>query len=48
MTQERWIPPEIPLDKPNPARIYDYLLGGYHNFEQDRAVAEEESGVALG
>ncbi|MEJ2211651.1 MAG: SAM-dependent methyltransferase [Anaerolineae bacterium] len=41
MTQERWIPPEIPLDKPNPARIYDYLLGGYHNFEQDRAVAEQ-------
>jgi hypothetical protein len=41
MTQERWIPPEIPLDKPNAARIYDYLLGGYHNFEQDRTVAEQ-------
>lgn len=26
-------------DKPNPARIYDYLLGGFHNFEVDRAVA---------
>jgi len=26
-------------DKPNTARIYDYLLGGYHNFEADRAAA---------
>jgi SAM-dependent methyltransferase len=28
------------LDKPSPARIYDYLLGGYHNFEVDRIMAE--------
>ncbi len=41
MNEERWIPPEIPLDKPNAARIYDYFLGGYHNFAQDRAVAEK-------
>lgn len=41
MNVERWIPPEIPLDKPNAARIYDYFLGGYHNFAQDRAVAEK-------
>jgi hypothetical protein len=40
MDAERWIPPEIPLDRPNAARIYDYFLGGYHNFAQDRAVAE--------
>jgi hypothetical protein len=25
--------------KPNPGRIYDYLLGGNHNFEVDRAQA---------
>lgn len=25
--------------KPNVGRIYDYLLGGQHNFEADRAVA---------
>jgi hypothetical protein len=31
----------MPLDKPNPARIYDYLLGGHHNFEADRLVAEK-------
>jgi SAM-dependent methyltransferase len=41
MAQERWIPPEVPPDKPNAARIYDYFLGGYHNFAQDRAVAEQ-------
>lgn len=45
MTQWGWIPPEIPLDRPNPARIYDYFLGGYHNFEQDRAVAEQLAAV---
>jgi SAM-dependent methyltransferase len=27
--------------KPNAARIYDYFLGGYHNFEIDRAFAEQ-------
>jgi SAM-dependent methyltransferase len=37
---ETWIPDGISIDKPSPARIYDYLLGGYHNFEADRIVAE--------
>jgi hypothetical protein len=27
--------------KPNPGRIYDYLLGGNHNFEVDRHAAEQ-------
>jgi hypothetical protein len=40
---EQWIPDDLPLDKPSPARIYDYMLGGYHNFEQDRAVAAQLS-----
>ncbi len=26
---------------PNAGRIYDYLLGGHHNFEVDRRVAEQ-------
>jgi S-adenosyl methyltransferase len=26
--------------RPSPARVYDYLLGGQHNFESDRAAAE--------
>jgi hypothetical protein len=41
MTQETWIPHDAPLDKPNPARIYDYFLGGYHNFAEDRAIADK-------
>jgi len=39
MSTEAWIPEELPTDKPNAARIYDYFLGGYHNFEADRIVA---------
>jgi len=31
---------DIDTSKPNPGRIYDYLLGGHHNFEADRAAAE--------
>jgi len=34
------VPDEIPLDRPNAARIYDYLLGGYHNFKVDRLAAD--------
>ena len=31
---------ENPIEeRPSSARIYDYLLGGYHNFEVDRTVA---------
>ncbi len=35
--------PQIDLhtDRPHPARVYDYLLGGKDNFEADRAAAEE-------
>jgi O-methyltransferase involved in polyketide biosynthesis len=36
-----WIGEGIPLDRPNSARIYDYLLGGNHNFAADRAAAEK-------
>jgi len=35
-----WVPDETPLDRPNAARIYDYYLGGYHNFEVDRLTAD--------
>ncbi len=31
----------IPLDKPSPARMYDYFLGGHHNFAIDRMAADE-------
>lgn len=35
-----WSPPDIQLDRPSVARIYDYMLGGYHNFEVDRKAYE--------
>lgn len=38
--KQNWIVDSISMDRPNPARIYDYLLGGHHNFAADRAVAE--------
>ncbi len=41
MTQEvDWIPDETDVDLPSAARVYDYLLGGGHNFAADRAVGE--------
>ena len=36
------IPAEDPsADRPNIARVYDYLLGGSHNFAPDRTFAQE-------
>jgi hypothetical protein len=36
-----WAPDEIDLDRPSVARVYDYYLGGSHNFAADRTFAEE-------
>ncbi len=36
-----WIPTEVDLDRPSVARIYDYMLGGYHNFEVDRQAGDK-------
>jgi len=36
-----WVPEDVPLDKPNAARMYDYYLGGSHNFAIDRETAEQ-------
>jgi len=33
------------LDRPSVARMYDYYLGGHHNFASDRAAAE--AGIAI-
>lgn len=40
MNQSNWVPDEVPLDRPNVARMYDYFLGGGHNFAIDREAAE--------
>ena len=45
MEAKTWIPGEISLDTPNPARIYDYWLGGHHNFEIDRMMGEKVARV---
>ena len=34
-----WTPPEVDGQKPSVARVYDFLLGGDHNFASDRDLA---------
>jgi hypothetical protein len=41
MGTPNWSPPEIDVSRPSAARVYDYYLGGSHNFEVDRQMAEE-------
>ncbi|NKE61943.1 hypothetical protein FXN61_36360 [Lentzea sp. PSKA42] len=36
-----WVPAGINTDVPSAARVYDYLLGGGHNFASDRMVGEK-------
>lgn len=40
-TRPDWAAVDTPFDKPSAARMYDYYLGGHHNFEVDREKAEE-------
>jgi trans-aconitate methyltransferase len=35
------MPVGVDIDQPSVARVYDYYLGGSHNFETDRAFAEQ-------
>jgi S-adenosyl methyltransferase len=37
-----WVPPEVDTGRANIARVYDYLLGGSHNF-----LADQDAGRAL-
>ena len=39
MERPAWAPAELDLDRPNAARMYDYYLGGSHNFAVDREIA---------
>ncbi|WP_158847120.1 SAM-dependent methyltransferase [Saccharothrix deserti] len=36
-----WAPDDIDLGRPSIARVYDYWLGGAHNFAVDRAVGDK-------
>jgi hypothetical protein len=40
-----WAPDEIDIERPAAARMYDFYLGGSHNFAADRALAEENMKV---
>ena len=43
-----WAPDEVDLTKPSVARVYDYYLGGSHNFAVDRAFAATVLGARGG
>nr|WP_042198174.1 SAM-dependent methyltransferase [Kibdelosporangium sp. MJ126-NF4]CEL23246.1 hypothetical protein [Kibdelosporangium sp. MJ126-NF4]CTQ94408.1 hypothetical protein [Kibdelosporangium sp. MJ126-NF4] len=47
-TSQGWIPPDVDESAPSGARIYDYLLGGSHNFAVDRVAAEKTIEVMPG
>ncbi|MEC3957039.1 SAM-dependent methyltransferase [Nocardia sp. CDC153] len=36
-----WAPLTVDLDRPSAARVWDYYLGGSHNFQVDRALARQ-------
>jgi len=36
-----WAPEGVDIDKPNAARMYDYALGGAHNFAVDRDLVRQ-------
>lgn len=38
-----WVPEGLDISRPSAARMYDYLLGGGHNFEADRQLAARVS-----
>lgn len=39
--RESWVPEGLDLSKPSAARVYDYYLGGFHNFAVDREMAQQ-------
>ena len=41
LSRPPWAPSGIDLTRPSAARVYDYYLGGSHNFAVDREMADE-------
>jgi hypothetical protein len=41
MARPDWAPDDIDISVPSAARMYDYYLGGAHNFAADRELAEQ-------
>ncbi|MDB1089794.1 SAM-dependent methyltransferase [Streptomyces sp. ACA25] len=48
MERPAWAPQGIDLSVPSVSRMYDYYLGGSHNFEADRAAARQAIAVFPG
>ena len=40
-----WAPDEVDIERPSVARMYDYFLGGSHNFPSDRDLAKQAQSV---
>jgi SAM-dependent methyltransferase len=45
MLRPDWAPEDVDMDTPSPARVYDALLGGSHNFKVDRAAAAHGTSI---
>ena len=43
---DAWMTDSVDIDRPNAARMYDYYLGGSHNFAVDRDAADQVIAVA--
>jgi S-adenosyl methyltransferase len=43
-----WVPEGIDITVQNPARMYDYMLGGCHNFAVDREYADKAEQILPG
>jgi len=41
MDRPAWVPDQVDVEQASIARVYDYNLGGAHNFAVDRRVAEQ-------
>jgi hypothetical protein len=41
LTRPSWVTDEIDLSRPSASRVYDFYLGGFHNFSSDREMAEQ-------
>jgi hypothetical protein len=46
MQRPDWAPDSIDVERPSVARMYDYFLGGSHNFAADREAARQLMAVA--
>lgn len=45
MARPSWAPEDVDPDRPSGARVYDYFLGGAHNFAVDRELADAMSAM---